>query len=234
MEVRRLRDDELQHHGVKGQRWGVRRYQNYDGSLKDAGKKRYVTSTLNRLEKQNANAQYEYNKAYSNRNLIQKKIDKATNSGKTKKLEKLNKVKEKYSNMMKKSLDEVKSTESALNKSIAKAVKNSYNIDVKQANRLYTPSSVKKETAASYLVLAIVSGIAAATGVVSSSVPIIVASSNVSTHSYNNSRAINSYNVTKREDGKTGKYSISADPKKLERYKDKYIRYQDIKKSNKE
>lgn len=28
------------HHGVKGQRWGVRRYQNEDGSYTDAGRKR--------------------------------------------------------------------------------------------------------------------------------------------------------------------------------------------------
>lgn len=31
----------LQHHGVKGQRWGFRRYQNKDGSLTPAGQKRY-------------------------------------------------------------------------------------------------------------------------------------------------------------------------------------------------
>lgn len=31
----------LYHHGVKGMRWGVRRYQNADGSLTPAGKKRY-------------------------------------------------------------------------------------------------------------------------------------------------------------------------------------------------
>lgn len=31
---------ELAHHGVKGQKWGVRRYQNKDGSLTPAGKKR--------------------------------------------------------------------------------------------------------------------------------------------------------------------------------------------------
>lgn len=33
--------NELQHWGIKGMRWGVRRYQNKDGSLTDAGKKRY-------------------------------------------------------------------------------------------------------------------------------------------------------------------------------------------------
>ena len=28
----------LQHHGVKGQKWGERRFQNKDGSLTEAGK----------------------------------------------------------------------------------------------------------------------------------------------------------------------------------------------------
>lgn len=31
----------IAHHGVKGQRWGVRRFQNEDGSLTSAGRKRY-------------------------------------------------------------------------------------------------------------------------------------------------------------------------------------------------
>lgn len=34
-------DNELYHYGVKGQKWGVRRYRNDDGTLTDAGKKRY-------------------------------------------------------------------------------------------------------------------------------------------------------------------------------------------------
>lgn len=34
----------LVHHGVKGQKWGVRRYQNPDGTLTEEGKKRYMTS----------------------------------------------------------------------------------------------------------------------------------------------------------------------------------------------
>ena len=32
---------ELAHHGVKGQKWGVRRYQNADGSLTPEGKRKY-------------------------------------------------------------------------------------------------------------------------------------------------------------------------------------------------
>lgn len=36
-----MNDLELYHWGIKGMRWGVRRYQNKDGSLTPAGKKRY-------------------------------------------------------------------------------------------------------------------------------------------------------------------------------------------------
>lgn len=36
----------LEHHGILGQKWGVRRYQNLDGTLTAAGRARYGTATV--------------------------------------------------------------------------------------------------------------------------------------------------------------------------------------------
>lgn len=38
---------ELYHHGIKGQKWGVRRFQQEDGTLTNAGKKRYADDNKN-------------------------------------------------------------------------------------------------------------------------------------------------------------------------------------------
>lgn len=53
-------EDYLEHHGVRGMKWGVRRYQNYDGSLTAAGMKRFNKS-LGEYEK--ADARYKQAKA---------------------------------------------------------------------------------------------------------------------------------------------------------------------------
>ena len=56
----------LAHHGILGMKWGVRRYQNKDGSLTAAGKKRKASKKNNILVKGKAFA-----KKYSNLGWLQ-------------------------------------------------------------------------------------------------------------------------------------------------------------------
>ena len=46
---------ELYHHGTRGMKWGVRRYENYDGTLTEAGKKRYARDIRENLAKKKEN-----------------------------------------------------------------------------------------------------------------------------------------------------------------------------------
>lgn len=58
-----VRSCSLSHHGIKGQKWGVRRFQNEDGSLTAEGKQRYLTSVVRFSDKRVEKAEAKYNKA---------------------------------------------------------------------------------------------------------------------------------------------------------------------------
>jgi len=51
---------ELYHHGIKGQKWGVRRYQNEDGTLTPEGKKRYGSDHVITKDNWNSKRSQEY------------------------------------------------------------------------------------------------------------------------------------------------------------------------------
>ena len=93
MEVMKV-NNELYHHGVLGQKWGVRRYQNEDGSLTNAGKKRYYdTKELNKQKSEIEKSRLAYKKSYS-------EYDKARNeyflNNTPKNLKRLNESKSKF------------------------------------------------------------------------------------------------------------------------------------------
>lgn len=55
MYARQQEKNYLAHHGILGQKWGIRRYQNEDGTLTEEGKKRYSNN-----QKGHANQYYDY------------------------------------------------------------------------------------------------------------------------------------------------------------------------------
>ena len=74
--ITRANPDELYHFGVKGMKWGVRKYQNSDGTLTDIGKnkvskeyRKYINKTRNDINKGYSKRYYKaYNEAANEMN----------------------------------------------------------------------------------------------------------------------------------------------------------------------
>lgn len=156
--------DYLEHHGIPGMKWGVRRYQNEDGSLTYKGKKRYARQTakeLNNADQERAVTAYKsarvredaaWRSKYLNR--LSKKKTKAESirddaetsdrkrARQEKKIDKISKKQERVKDILNKDLSEIaenskkiKELENKIDKTISKLSTDDYLIRSVRSSR---------------------------------------------------------------------------------------------------
>lgn len=181
--------EHLEHHGIRGMKWGVRRYQNEDGSLTTAGKQRYgmgdgegqrktsarkMQRDVNNLDRGFANVAAEKRAANNQFNKrLRKTLDYSekkgygkdfySHRGSDKKLNKLMNKTEKSLQKTAKSIKQMKEIENLQLKIISKAADNGYTVTSKPVVRL---GNTGKQRVASILAAAAVGGGAVAGAVI--------------------------------------------------------------------
>lgn len=130
----------LVHHGILGQKWGVRRYQNEDGSLTDAGRKRYTSASehsrrLNDLDKEKADHVYNLDKYGSMRNRYESRIERAEKKGDFAKSEKYKSKFEAADKKYSEYQGKIKDVNQRTQKAIQDAIDAGYDVNMKTCKR---------------------------------------------------------------------------------------------------
>lgn len=144
--VRPLTPDEIYHHGVQGQKWGVRRYQNSDGSLTSAGRKhqaKIYTKTLNKTDQNIAMDTRRYRDAQRMQSTLNKQYNKRAEklTSKNKDLssdKKLSKTKMQIDAQKKienESLKKIVSGNKEVNRILKEVNKNGYSVKARETMR---------------------------------------------------------------------------------------------------
>lgn len=107
-----MNEEYLEHHGIKGQKWGIRRFQNENGSLTSAGRKRYNVGKPKTIGSQSYPSYDEMQQVVKQKSM-EKAYDKAVN----------NKSRSQRTSEIKNTIDQTKNTINT----ISNAYKNSKN-----------------------------------------------------------------------------------------------------------
>ncbi|MBR5780359.1 MAG: hypothetical protein IKY27_00455 [Bacteroidales bacterium] len=70
---------ELYHYGVKGMKWGVRRFQNQNGTLTSAGRKRYADDKTSPNQKKKSKHRLKLEEKYQNKGMTKQEAEEAAN-----------------------------------------------------------------------------------------------------------------------------------------------------------
>lgn len=113
-----MSEEYLIHYGVKGMKWGVRRYQNPDGTLTAAGKKRAKKSE-NRVEKAISESKSKHYGKTKNDRLDKEMLDEVTSSKSKWTDSSQKKTAKDVNKMLTKKLDDLDKNQKALEKKLS-------------------------------------------------------------------------------------------------------------------